>query len=70
MSKKNEYILECPFCGQKHSIDKGKDKSLLSSPDKIFSVKCASDFTDRGCKNVIVICSQETLKKLADDNRV
>jgi hypothetical protein len=62
---KKPYILECPFCGLKHSIDIDGDKTLLSSPEKIFALQCACDFSDRGCKNTIVIMSQETMKLIS-----
>jgi hypothetical protein len=61
---KKEYILECPFCGQKHSINKNRPDALLNHPNKIFSLQCADSFSNAGCKNTIVICSQETLKTL------
>ena len=57
---KKEYILECPFCGMKHSIEKNGE-SLLSDPHKVFSLQCASSFTDDGCKETIIIMSQKSL---------
>jgi hypothetical protein len=62
-NKRKPYILECPWCGQKHLIDKSGE-FLLNHPDKIFSVQCANSFGDGGCKKFIVICSQETILKL------
>jgi hypothetical protein len=63
--KKEPYILTCPFCGVKHSIDIDDSKSLLSSPDKIFSLQCACSFReDVGCNETIIICSLKTLKSI------
>jgi hypothetical protein len=57
------YVIECPWCGLKHSMDKEKGKPLLSHPDKAMRLQCASDFGEAGCKNVIIIMTEESLKK-------
>jgi len=62
----NNYILEYPFCGQKHSLEK-QGKTLLNSNDKIFTVPCASDIhSEAGCGNTIIIMSEKTFIKIKD----
>ena len=57
-----KYISECPFCGQKHSLDKEND-AILSSADKILSIPCASNHDPSiGCKTTILIMSKTTFK--------
>jgi len=60
MSKEQVHIIECPFCGLKHSITTNKGETLLNHPDKILALQCADSFSDAGCKKIIVIMSQET----------
>lgn len=61
--KREPYILECPWCVQKHQIDTNGE-FLLNHPDRMFALKCADSFSDAGCKRTIVMCSLETINKL------
>lgn len=62
--KHNEYILTCPFCGLQHLIDIGKETVLLNDVRKGFSLQCADTFSDRGCKNTIIILEGKTMSEI------